>query len=390
LKNLSNNFNIIVKTVEGLETVLADELVYLGANKIEIIKRAVRFDGNMKLLYSSNLHLRTALRVLLPIHRFQVRDAEDLYQKVIAYDWHKIIRNDQTFAIDSSINSSPFNHGNFVALKTKDAIVDRIRMETGARPSVDRVNPDIVINVHIFKNDCNISLDSSGHSLHKRGYRQAQTDAPLNEVLAAGLLKIANWKGETAFYDPMCGSGTFTSEAFGIACGEAPGKSAKFSFMNWENYDNELWNSLVRQSIEKEKQVDVDFYTSDIEGKAVAVTKLNMRNPRMRSRVKISNADFFDLYPKGDPGLIILNPPYGERIQENKIGELYKKIGNKLKFDFPRFEAWILLPKGIAEKSIGLKPDKKTNILNGAIKCNFNKFSLFQGKRKDVLADSDS
>jgi putative N6-adenine-specific DNA methylase len=384
LKNLSENFDIIAKTFEGLETVLADEITLLGGRDIQILNRAVMFTGDRRLVYKANLWLRSALRVIIPIVKFDVYNQEDLYNRVKAMDWSKLLNPEMTIAVDSTINSSPFNHANFVALKVKDAIVDRMRDDFGKRPNVNTETPDLLINVHIFRNECTISLDSSGDSLHKRGYRQSQTDAPLNEVLAAGLILMTGWKGEIDFYDPMCGSGTFTTEAFAIAMNEPPGNSSSFGFMRWIDFDIDLWKEILQEVETLKKNVKVNFYTSDILGKAIAVTKLNMRRPEMRKKVFITQTDFFESTPRSPHGLIMLNPPYGERLVQSDIKETYKQIGNKLKFDYPGFDAWILIASTEAEKSVGLKPKFRKNVLNGAIPCKFNKYELYKGAKKDL------
>lgn len=389
MKDNSQTFDIIAKTFEGLESVLADEIAILGGGEIEILKRAVKFQGDLSLVYKANLWLRTALRVIIPFRKFKVKNADDLYNAVKSVYWQQYLTPEMTIAVDSSINSSPFNHANFVALRVKDAIVDRMRDDLGKRPSVDTESPDLLINVHIFRNDCTLSFDSSGQSLHKRGYRLAQTDAPLNEVLAAGLILKTGWRGETDFYDPMCGSGTFTTEAFGIAMNEPPGKDIKFGFMRWLNYDKDLWNNIIKSSKDERKNVSVNFHTSDILEKAIAVTKKNMTRREMREKVVIKQIDFFDTKPESAEGLVIINPPYGERIDTKDIKSLYKKIGDKLKYDYPGFNAWVLLASPEAEKSIGLKPSAKHKVLNGAIECKFNKYDLFKGSKKDQFPTAE-
>lgn len=384
MENTSNDFELIAKTYKGLENVLADEISAIGGREIQILNRAVLYTANEEVMYKSNLWLRSALRVIKPIDKYVVNNANDLYKHTNTINWQKYIGPDSTIAVDSTINSSPFNHANFVALKVKDAIVDRMRDTFGRRPNVDTENPDLLVNVHIYRNECTISLDSSGRSLHKRGYRHAQTDAPLNEVLTAGLLLMTDWKGECDFYDPMCGSGTITSEAFHIAMNKAPGLDAEFGFMKWRDYDKYLWEKVNSEARNLMIPVNVNFFTSDIEGKAIAVTKTNMRSPEMRNIVKIKQADFFELLPQGATGIIVLNPPYGARIVLDDAKQLYKKIGDKLKFDFPDFNAWILSGNPEAVKFVGLKPAKKIDILNGNIECKFNKYELYSGSKKDM------
>ncbi len=383
MKDNSQTFDIIAKTFEGLESVLADEIAILGGGEIEILNRAVKFQGDMALVYKANLWLRTALRIIIPFKKFKVKNADDLYNAVKSIYWQQYLTPEMTIAVDSSINSSPFNHANFVALRVKDAIVDRMRDDLGKRPSVDTESPDLLINVHIFRNECTLSFDSSGQSLHKRGYRLAQTEAPLNEVLAAGLILKTGWRGETDFYDPMCGSGTFTTEAFGIAMNEPPGKDIKFGFMRWLTFDKDLWSTILKSSKDERKEVEVMFYTSDILEKSIAVTKKNMTRREMREKVVIKQVDFFETMPESDSGLVIINPPYGERINVKDVKSLYKKIGDKLKYDYPGFNAWVLLSSPEAEKSIGLKPSTKYKVLNGAIECKFCKYELFKGSKKD-------
>ncbi len=381
---------IIVKTFSGLEDILAKELNNLGAKDIQILNRAVKFKGTKELVYLSNLHLRTALRVLLPINQFDVYNEKDLYNKIKKIEWESILSPELTFAIDSSINSSPFNHSNYVALKAKDAIVDRLRDKYGKRPNIDTENPDIVINIHIFKNECTVSLDSSGFSLHKRGLRQAQIDAPLNEVLAAGMILLTDWDKKSDFYDLMCGSGTLTSEAFLIASNTPPNLNSKFSFMKWIDFDSLLWENIKNKALENILSPDIRFFTSDISQKAIAVTKLNMRVAEMRKKVKIIQKDFFDTMPQGNTGLIILNPPYGKRLQLDENIEFYKKIGNKLKFDYSGFTCWVLSGNPEAIKYIGLKPKKKINLLNGKIECKYNKFDMYYGSIKDIKSKTEN
>lgn len=378
-------FDIIAKTFEGLESVLADEITELGGRDIQILSRAVKFRGDKELVYRANLWLRSALRILIPFKKYTVKNEQDLYSAVKSIDWTQYINTDMTIAVDSTINSSPFNHANFVALKVKDAIVDRIRDDKGRRPSVNSEKPDFLINVHIFRSECTISFDSSGQSLHKRGNRIAQTDAPLNEVLAAGLILKTGWRGESDFYDPMCGSGTFTTEAFGIAMNEAPGLNIEFGFKKWLDFDSELWEKILKESKSAKRNVDIMFYASDVIGKAIAVTKKNMTRGEMRKRVLISQEDFFHSYPKSENGIILLNPPYGERLNLQDVKTIYKNIGDKLKFDYPGFTAWILIASNDAEKAVGLKPSSKSNVLNGAIQCKFNRYDLFKGKRKENI-----
>ncbi|GAB1372006.1 THUMP domain-containing protein [Candidatus Kapaibacterium sp.] len=382
----SINYNkVIVKTFQGLEDVLASEIEKIGGRDIEVLNRAVLFSGNKESVYAANVKLRTALRVLIPISDFDVFNENDLYKHTKSFPWQDLITPSSTIAVDSFISNSPFNHTNYVALKVKDAIVDKMREHYNSRPSVDVENPVLRVNVHIFKNNCTLSLDTSGYSLHKRGYRQAQTDAPLNECLAAGMILMSGWENGIDFYDLMCGSGTFTTEAFSIASNTAPNIHGNFSFLKWKDYEPDLFKKVIDDAKKSIVDVKSRFFTSDISAKAVAVTKTNMRNPDMRKKVHISQKDFFETLPQAKSGMIMLNPPYGERISLDDNKDFYKRIGDKLKFDYPDFNCWILSGNPESVKFIGLKPSKKINLLNGKIECKFNRYDLYTGSRKENM-----
>lgn len=375
-------YEITVKTLFGLEQLLADEIIHLGGSDTEPHNRAVTCFGDDELLYSLNLKSRLALKVLKPIHKFRVKSERDLYVRVKDLNWKEIISNDNTFAVESIVNSPSFNHANFVALKVKDAIVDQLRQKTGSRPDIDKHAPDIQINVHISNEDCVISLDSSGNSLHKRGYRTAQVDAPLNEVLAAGMLIISGWDGKTDFYNPMCGSGTLAIEAGMMAKNIPPGIRRSFSFFNWPGFKEQLWKRILTDAVENVRKSECGIFAGDSDLKAVNITRNNIANAGLTEDIFIKKEDFFGIKNKSNGGVIILNPPYGERLKFTEISEFYKKIGDKLKKDFTGFTAWVLSSNLNALKRVGLRPSRKVTLFNGKLECKYHKFELFAGKGK--------
>ncbi len=374
---------IIVKTFQGLEEVLAEELKLLGAKNIEPIKRAVSCTGDLKLLYKANLHLRTALRVLLTISTFEAKDEEALYRNVHDFDWTQYIDESSTIAVDGVVFSDHFKHSKYVALKVKDAIVDKFRETTGERPSIDVNNPALRINVHIFQEKVTISLDSSGSSLHMRGYRASNQEAPLNEVLAAGMLLVAGWKPNIPLIDPMCGSGTILMEAGMMAYNMAPAIRKKhFGFMKWRDYDGKLWEQLHKKAEEAIATPKGSINGSDISGEVLDVAKVATLDFKLNFGIRLMKMPFNRLYPKTDHGMLMLNPPYGKRIKPDDINALYKDIGNTLKRTFVGFEAWILSPNVEALKNIGLHPSKKHTLFNGPLECKFQKFEMYEGSKK--------
>ena len=374
---------LTAKTFQGLENVLAKELELLGAEDITILKRAVSFSGNKKLLYKSNLHLRTALRILHPIYTFIATNENDLYKKVSEFDWSAYLKLSQTFAIDSVVFSDYFTHSKYVALKCKDAIVDQFRDKTGKRPSIETKTPDVQFNVHVYKDEFTISIDSSGDSLHKRGYRNSQHDAPLNEVLAAGMLLLTGWKKSIPLIDPMCGSGTILMEATMIACNMPPQINRKtYGFMNWNDYEPELWNKVYEDAKSNINKSEINITGGDISRRSIDISKESLIKFGFHRDIRINKTSFLDFYPKSSTGMLIMNPPYGERQKEDDIFSLYKNIGSHLKQNFAGFDAWILSSNKDALKFIGLHPSKKLTLFNGALECKFQKFSLYQGSLK--------
>ncbi len=374
---------LLAKTFHGLEDVLAEELEQLGATNVIPQKRAVSFEGDKELLYRANLHLRTALRILLPILSFRARNDREMYKKVYEYDWAKHLDSTKTFAIDSVAFSDVFKHSHYIGLKAKDAIVDRFRKKTGKRPSVNAENPDVSINLHVSGDRFTISLDSSGESLHRRGYRDNRHKAPLNEVLAAGMLKIAKWTPEIPLFDPMCGSGTILMEAAMLAKNIPPAwHRKKLSFMNWPDFDKDMWKKIREEAENRFESPRVTIIGADVSMQAVDIAKQASLEFRLNREIKVSKAAFENQTPPFKAGMIIMNPPYGERLKKEDIIEFYKMIGTVLKRRFSGYDAWIISSNFTAMKNIGLKPSEKHTLFNGPLETKFWKFKLYEGTMK--------
>lgn len=380
---MSETFEMVAKTLYGLEEILAEELLALGANDLQIGRRMVSFTGDKELLYKANFHCRTALRILKPIYHFKAKDADTVYKEVKKVEWEKYLSLDKTFAIDSVIYSEDFNHSKFVAYRTKDAIVDYFIEKFKKRPSVRVNNPDLYINIHISHNDCTLSIDSSGESLHKRGYRVDQTEAPLNEVLAAGMILKTGWKGESNFVDPMCGSGTLLIEAAMIALNIAPGIHRKeFAFQKWVDYDEELFDRIYNDE-SGEREFAFHCYGSDISQAAIDIALENIRSAGLMKYIDLKVKPFQQYTEAPKPGILVTNPPYGERISSRDLLGLYNMIGERLKHVFMGYKAWILSYKDECFDKIGLRPSEKIKLMNGSLECEYRCYELFEGTNKD-------
>ena len=377
------------KTLKGLEPLLAEELKSLGASRSEIVNSGVTFYGGMALMYRTNLASRLALRVLLPILRFEATDANTLYRLVRRFDWSRYLDNRMTFAVDPVVHSPHFNNSQYVAQKVKDAIVDRFRDATSLRPSVNKEQPDLLINAHISGKFVTISLDSSGGSLHRRGYRTGQGyfEAPLNEVLAAGMVMISGWDGKTPFLDPMCGSGTLAIEAALIAANIPPGIFRKqYGFENWKEFDRDLMEH-VAQKLSGERSVAVPIIARDKDPEAIEMTRRQVKQMDLQNIVSVEQGDLAD--SASMEGItLIMNPPYGERMKPDDIETLYSTIGSTLKHKFPGSEAWILSSSKKALGRVGLKPSSKRMLYNGSLECSYVNYRTFPGKMKDHKAQS--
>jgi putative N6-adenine-specific DNA methylase len=398
---------MLAKTFKGLEEVLAQELIELGGSDVLIERRAVSFSGDKSILYRANFCLRTAIRILVPIATFKLRaynskahqgnlKPEDwLYEHVKAIDWSRYMTVNSTFSIDATVYSETFRNSRFVTYRVKDAIVDYWQEKEGNRPNVRLEDPDLFVNVHIANEQVTVSLDSSGESLHKRGYRVATTEAPINEVLAAGMLLMAGWKGESDFYDPMCGSGTLPIEAALIARNIAPGVFRKsFAFEKWCDFDADLWSDIYNDD-SQEREFTHMIYASDASFFAVQQAAKNIKAAGVQKDVELRQIRMEEIkrveekINKCGKALVVINPPYGERLASNKDMEnLYGKIGTALKHQFAGATAWIISSNDAAMKCIGLKPGKKYRLMNGELDCQFNRYDLFAGKRNEQISKS--
>jgi len=378
-------FELIAKTFQGLEGILADELAAIGAKDIKKGRRVVYFTGDTAMMYRANYLLRTAIRVLKPLKHFSATTADEVYEAVRHYEWRNILDADTTFAVDSVVYSENFSYSKFVAYKVKDAIVDYFRETIGKRPNISVANPDIRFHIHISDDDCTLSLDSSGDSLHKRGYRVATVEAPMNEVLAAGIVKLTGWKGDTDFIDPMCGSGTIAIEAGLIAKGIAPGKFRKvFAFQKWQDYSADLFESIRKEAEGAERPFDHHIYASDVDATAVAAARANIVEAGLDEDCIVERKDFRDFKQPAAPALMIINPPYGVRLKpDSSLPLLYKMIGERLKHQFVGGEAWIICNHEELFDSIGLKPSLKIPLYNGSLDCQLQKYQIFGGKLED-------
>ena len=376
-------FEMIAKTFMGLEDILAQELTELGASNVIKGRRMVGFTGDKALMYRANFALRTAIRILKPIKHFRANSADQVYDQIKMIDWSKYIGEGKTFSVDSVVYSDDFNNSRFVTYKVKDAIVDQFRERTGKRPNISVADADVRLNIHIAEDRGTVSLDSSGESLHRRGYRQETVEAPLNEVLAAGMILMTGWKGETDFIDPMCGSGTLPIEAALIARNIAPGVFRKqYAFEKWPDFDAELFDEIYNDD-SHEREFEHHVYGYDIDFKAVNMAKLNVKAAGLSADVTIEQQDFKDFKGHGEPAIMVTNPPYGERISTPNLLETYRMIGERLKHAFKDGEAWVLSYREESFQQIALKPSVKVPLYNGSLECEFRKYSIFNGKLKD-------
>lgn len=385
---MNQEFELIAKTFQGLEEVLAQELTELGAENIQIGRRMVSFTGDKAMMYRANFCLRTAIRVLKPIKHFQATNADEVYEAVKSIEWENYMDNTTSFSVDSIVFSEVFRHSMFVAYKVKDAIADYFREKTGSRPSVRINNPDLALNIHVAENQCTLSLDSSGESLHRRGYRQEQVEAPLNEVLAAGMILMTGWRGECDLIDPMCGSGTIPIEAALIARNIAPGVFRKgFGFEKWKDFDKELFDEIYNDD-SKERDFTHKIYGYDNSPKAFGIATNNVKAAGVTKDVILKIQSFQQFEQPTEKSIIIMNPPYGERISSDDLLGLYQMIGERLKHAFIGNTAWVLSYRDECLDEIGLKASAKIPLFNGALECQYRQFQIFDGKYKEFRAEN--
>jgi len=390
-KSSAAKFKMIAKTMFGLEEVLAAELKELGAEDITPVTRAVTFTGTMETLYKANYCCRTALAILKPFAEFEANNEQELYDNVYKIQWEKILDVDCTFFIESAANSKIFTNSYYAALKTKDAIVDRFRSMFGKRPSVDTENPTYKFNIHIFNNRVTLLMNSSGESLHKRGYRQAVGIAPINEVLAAGMIQLSGWKADTHFFDPMCGSGTILIEA-AMYANNIPAQYYRnsFGFMRWKEFSRPDWRRVKEQADRQIREFDYDIWGSDIDMRVLEQAETNLKFAKLHHDVMLYCQSIEFQEPPEGPCMIITNPPYGERIAVDDLNRMYSMIGNTFKNLYGDDKtAWLITSDFEAMKNIGLRPSRKIHLFNGPLECRFLKFDLYSGSKKDKFKQND-
>jgi putative N6-adenine-specific DNA methylase len=377
------NFKMIAKTFFGFEEILAKELQQMGAQQVEMGVRMVSFMGDKGFMYKANIGLRTALKILMPIHSFKAYNDSSLYKGIQSFDWSQYLNANQSFVVDVTLNSEHFNHSQFVALKTKDAIVDQFRDKFGKRPDVDKDFPDLRINVHIYNDACSVALDTSGASLHHRGYRTATNIAPINEVLAAGMLLLSGWDGQGDFLDPMCGSGTILAEAAMIACNIPANINRKeFGFERWPDWDNDLFDKVMDSLMNKTREFHYTIKGYDKAPSAVMKAKDNIRNANLDEFVTVVQEDFFKTEKETrGPLHMVFNPPYGERLDID-LERFYSEIGDTLKQGYPNTNAWFITANLEALKYVGLKPSRKIKLFNGKLEARLVKYEMYEGSKR--------
>lgn len=384
----TDTFDMVAKTFHGLEDVLAEELRTLGAEEVTPGRRMVAFKGDMAMLYKANLQCRTALRILKPFHSFKAHTPEKLYDRCKEFDWSTLLSPDKTFAIEVTVNSDNFNNSRFVTYRVKDAIADwfRDRDPEGRRPGVRLTDADVVINVHISGVEVTLSLDSSGESLHRRGWREAQTEAPINEVLAAGIILKTGWKGDKPFIDPMCGSGTFLVEAALIAANIAPGIYRKnFAFEHWPDFDRELFETLYNDD-SHEREITCQIIGADMSPRAIEIAGRNLKSAGVAKSVQLEVKPLSAWESAPAKGVLVTNPPYGQRLKAEDLDGLYELLGSKLKHVFTGYDAWVIGYKDETMAHIGLAPSTKETLYNGSLECELRQYVIFDGTKRDFRA----
>jgi 23S rRNA (guanine2445-N2)-methyltransferase len=381
---MEKNFKMLAKTLFGLEDLLADELRKLGASNIEKGTRNVSFEGDRGFMYKANLCCRTAIKVLKPISAFNVFTEEDLYKKVYEIPWENYMDANGSLAVDATVFSKKFTHSKYISLKTKDAIVDRFRDKEGERPDVDLDHPTLRINIHIDRNICTVSLDSSGQSLHKRGYKVENTFAPINEVLAAGMVMLAGWNGQCDLLDPMCGSGTILTEAAMIACNIPPNLNrVEFGFETWKDFDVDLFELIETSALKRIKDFHFKIYGFDKDPASVQKAMNNVKSANLQDFVGIKTQDFFESKKEGDRYLyLVFNPPYDERLSVSNVADFYSSIGTTLKHGYPGSQSWMISSNMEALKSVGLRPSRRIKLFNGKLESKFVRYDMYEGSKK--------
>ena len=381
---------LVAKTLSGLEDLLAAELEALGATGIQRLTRAVAFEGDKALIYKANYQSRYAIKILVPLVEFEAATVEELYEGVKRYDWEQLMTFRDTFVVESVLVNAPFDHSHYISLKVKDAVADWFNEKYHRRPSVSKDNADIHLSLYVNRTHCTLYLDSSGEPLFKRGYRVAVGEAPISEVLAAGLIGLTGWKGEVNFVDPFCGSGTLLIEAAMQAQNIPAGQYRQhFGFMRWRDFDRLLWNDIKSDARKRRRNQEVEIFGSDMDEKALQNAHKNVRRAGLENDITLNRADFRETSFDG-PGVLVCNPPYGERLKPDDIVALYKSIGDTLKHNYKGFDAWIISSDFYAFKHIGLKPKPKFTLYNGPLECRFARFEIYEGSRRARYQSPDN
>jgi putative N6-adenine-specific DNA methylase len=371
------SYQMIAKTLAGLEEVVMSELTQLGASEVKKGKRAVYFIGTDELMYKANFCLRAALSILIPVAEFEANDEKQLYQEVLQYPWEEILTLTHTFSVHATVSGNRFTHSKYVALKVKDAIADRFRNKKGKRPDVDPKQADYPFHIHVNGNRCSLSINSSGNTLDKRGYRIQSNEAPINESLAAGIILKSGWQGQSPLYDPMSGSGTFGIEAALIASHTPPGIQRSFAFQNWSDYNKSLYEQIKSNLTAEISEPDYPILCRDLFSANLNVIAQNAERAGISDYLRLKKEDFFQSSSDGKNGIVFLNPPYGERLEQTEIESFYKKIGDQLKNNYPDCEAWVISSNIDAMKCFGLKPASRERVFNGGLECTLNKYLLY-------------
>lgn len=382
-KALQENHQYVAKTFAGLENILAEELQNLGATDIEIGHRAVNFKGTKETMYKANYLARTAIRILKPITDFPSADETEYYRNMSKINWSKYLSLDQTFAIDATLSNSKMNHSMYASLKAKDAIVDQFNRKFSQRPNVDTDFPDLRIHIFMHNNHTTVSFDSSSISLHKRGYRKETGEAPLNEVLAAGMILLSDWDKKSHFVDPMCGSGTLLIEAALIANNIPSGYYRDYyGFKKWDDFDEELWEKVKRDALDLQEEFDFEIIGNELSADVAEKAIRNITNAKLHHDIQVVVGDIADFTPPEGPGQVVVNPPYGERLQTRDIIGLYQTMGDSFKKNFSGYNAWVISSDMEALKRLGLRPTRKIELYNGPLLCKFEKFELYVGSKR--------
>jgi len=385
---LQESHQYVAKTFAGLEGVLAEELRQLGATEVEEGHRAVSFSGSKEIMYKANYLARTAIRILKPIIDFPAGNETEYYRNLSKINWSEYLSIDKTFAIDATLSNSKMTHSKYASLKAKDAIVDQFNRKFSKRPNIDTDFPDLRINIFLLNNHCTVSFDSSAISLHKRGYRRETGEAPLNEVLAAGMILLSGWDKKSHFIDPMCGSGTLLIEAALIANNIPAGNYRKYyGFKKWNDYDAELWEKVKKDALQFQEEFEYEIIGNEISAEICEKALRNIRHAKLHYDIEIKNGDIADFIPPKGPGVVVVNPPYGERLQTRNIVGLYQTMGDSFKKNFAGYNAWVISSDLEALKRLGLRPTRKIELFNGPLQCKFEKFELYKGSKRTKFQD---